>query len=452
MKIHLFILSILLISLTSAAPNLEIEKISKGSLIISELNNPAVYTFVIDNKGAPEFFEIYSLLSVSIWPKGKFELPYGITEIEVRAFPDSELRRNLGVLRFSYEISGEQSGIFKDTMLTTVVPLKSVLEITSEPISSTDKDAAIIIKNKENTYIENLEIELDSPFFNSIEKISLTPKEETTISIPITKNLLGIQAGTYIVNTKAKTLKGDVAMVGSINFEERVGSSLTSSSSGFIIRKTILSRTNEGNINSKITMELKKDIVSRLFTLFSKEPLSVERSPLFVTYTWEQAIEPGDALVVETTTNYTIPFIILLLIITIGALVYLYSRKSISLVKKVSFVKTKSGEFALKVNFHVKARKTLRDIQIIDMLPQMTKLYENFGKKPDKIDERTKRLFWNIPHLSKGEKRIFSYIIYSKLNIVGRFELPHALATYEQNGKTREVLSNKAYFVRGESG
>ena len=146
MKIHLFILSILLISLTSAAPNLEIEKISKGSLIISELNNPAVYTFVIDNKGAPEFFEIYSLLSVSIWPKGKFELPYGITEIEVRAFPDSELRRNLGVLRFSYEISGEQSGIFKDTMLTTVVPLKSVLEITSEPISSTDKEAIIIIR------------------------------------------------------------------------------------------------------------------------------------------------------------------------------------------------------------------------------------------------------------------------------------------------------------------
>jgi len=81
----------------------------------------------------------------------------------------------------------------------------------------------------------------------------------------------------------------------------------------------------------------------------------------------------------------------------------------------------------------------------------MTKLYEKFGKAPDKVDPKTKRLFWNISHMSKGEKRVISYIIYSKMNVLGRFELGPAPATFKQNKKHKEVLSNKAYFAREES-
>jgi hypothetical protein len=33
------------------------------------------------------------------------------------------------------------------------------------------------------------------------------------------------------------------------------------------------------------------------------------------------------------------------------------------------------------------------------------------------------------------------------MNIIGRFELPNALAVYEKNGKVKETLSNKAFFA-----
>ena len=87
------------------------------------------------------------------------------------------------------------------------------------------------------------------------------------------------------------------------------------------------------------------------------------------------------------------------------------------------------------------------NIQIIDKLPEMTKLYEKFGKMPNRIDHSTRRLFWDIPRLNKGEERVFSYILYSGLNIVGRFELPAATAVFERDGKTEEVYSNRAFFA-----
>ena len=96
---------------------------------------------------------------------------------------------------------------------------------------------------------------------------------------------------------------------------------------------------------------------------------------------------------------------------------------------------------------HVKARKPVQQIQLIDRLPGMTQLYERFGIKPDKIDHATRRLIWHIAHLNAGEERIYSYIIYSKVNIVGRFELPAAAASFHYAGKMEDIFSNRAFFV-----
>ena len=142
-------------------------------------------------------------------------------------------------------------------------------------------------------------------------------------------------------------------------------------------------------------------------------------------------------------------FIIIIILLITGLIIII--KRSIEtdllLRKHVSFIKTKGGEFALKVRVHVKAKKHADNIQIIDRLPGMTKLFERFGSKPDKIDLATGRLFFNIPHLNAGEERVFSYIIFSKVAVVGRFELPAAMAIYEKDGKTLEVNSNRAFFV-----
>ena len=43
--------------------------------------------------------------------------------------------------------------------------------------------------------------------------------------------------------------------------------------------------------------------------------------------------------------------------------------------------------------------------------------------------------------------RVFTYIIYSKIGVVGKFELPEAKVIYEKGGKVKETTSNKSFYV-----
>ncbi|MFH1425597.1 MAG: hypothetical protein ABIG28_02610 [archaeon] len=442
------VLAFLIAPAVLAVPDLEVEKIPKIMTVVSELNNGAVFDFVINNKGSADYFEIYSLLSVSMWPKGKDLWENGETRIEVRAFPDRELRKNLGLLKFQYQIKGKNSGIFKDDLKINVVQLRDVFEITSSEMHPDDTSIELKIRNKENTEIEKIPIDFDSIFFSKREELSFQPYEEKNISIKFNKELSEkVTAGQYIMSATLLAENFETSTEGLINLLEKEKISTFETSSGLIIKHSEIAKTNEGNVPEKAVIEIKKDILSRLFTINSIEPKSTERNGFIVKYTWEKTLQPGESLRIETTTNYTIPFIILLLLVIVGIIVKIQTSTALVISKGANLVRTKKGEFALKVNLHLKARKNAENIKIIDSIPGMTKLYEEFGKKPDKVDPKTRRIFWKIPHLSKGEKRVYSYIIYSKVNIIGRFELPNALAIYEHNDKVKEVLSNKAYFA-----
>jgi len=79
----------------------------------------------------------------------------------------------------------------------------------------------------------------------------------------------------------------------------------------------------------------------------------------------------------------------------------------------------------------------------------MVKLYNKFGMiNPDKIDLESRKLYWNINKLNKGETRIFTYIVYSKIGVLGKVELPEAEAFYEDDGKTKQSSSNRSFYVR----
>ena len=126
-----------------------------------------------------------------------------------------------------------------------------------------------------------------------------------------------------------------------------------------------------------------------------------------------------------------------------------YIRNKIVLTKRVSIVKTKGGEFALRVNIVVRARDFVEKIRIIDRLPPMVKVFEKDGltSSPYKIDERNRRLEWNVQALSAGEERVLNYIIYSKIGVVGKYELPATEAIYEYKGRIKESESNRAFLL-----
>jgi len=428
---------------------LQIEKSDESSVIISELNNPAVFDFIINNPEQEQQAEIYSLVGISFDPKGFFDLQNGKNEMKIKVYPSSELRKKQGVFNFEYEIKGKISGITKDTLTIRIAALQDSITVKSaSDINVGDDNTVINVANTQNVNLENIKLLFDSPFFNEEKRVSLSPFESANVSVKIDKDKIkSIAAGQYIFKADIELENAKTSMDNTFNYLPKEDTMLTKNSEGFIVRKVTYIRTNTGNVPVNAKIDITKDILSRLFTINQVEPMETKRNALYATYYWEKNLQPEESYSITSTTNYTFPFILILLIIIIVLLVKLYTRTNVVVNKRVSFVKTKGGEFALKVRIHVKAKKYVENAQIIDRLPGMTKLYEKFGIAPDKIELSTRRLFWNIDKLNAGEERVYSYIVYSKMMIVGRFELPAVTVSYQRNGKTEQTFSNRTFFV-----
>jgi hypothetical protein len=209
--------------------------------------------------------------------------------------------------------------------------------------------------------------------------------------------------------------------------------------------------TNSGNVISNFTTTIKKNIVSRLFTTITPEPEKIDREGFNVYYTWDRGIKPGESLDVIVKTNWLFPFLIIIFVVIVVVFVKQYTQGNVIMTKKVSFVNTKGGrgeELALKVSVTINARKYLEKVNVIDRIPALATVYEKFGgERPTRIDEKGKKLEWYFEKLRAGETRVISYIIYSKVGILGKFELPSATAIYERDGQINETSSNKAYFL-----
>jgi hypothetical protein len=174
----------------------------------------------------------------------------------------------------------------------------------------------------------------------------------------------------------------------------------------------------------------------------------VDRQGFGVYYTWNQEIKPGESSEIKVQTNWLFPLILILFIVAIAGITRYYSTRNLVLKKRVSFVKTKGGEFALKVSVVIKAKRYIEKVNIMEKLPPLVKLHEKFGVEvPSRIDEKNRRIEWRFNKLEEGEVRTISYIMYSKIGVVGKFALPRTTALFEREGKILERNSNQAFFV-----
>ncbi|MFH1801857.1 MAG: hypothetical protein ABH864_00225 [archaeon] len=445
----LLLVGILLCSLVAAETGFEVEEIDEGSVVIVDIGNPAHYDLIINNLGKEEEFRVFTLVGVMIEPTEYFVLPPGKTTVPITAYMGEKiLSERRGLLSFEYQIKGRTRDLFKDKLLVKLVSLDEILDIEYEPVHPDNTFAKISVSNKENVRIQNLTIIAESVFFRESFVVDLGPYENETFTIMLNKEGTGnLMAGPYLVSAKVVTGDEEKEFEGFVDFLEKEGTSVADSTEGIIVRKTTVRKINRGNTQVVANVSLRRDVFSRLFTTHTDEPDGTNRDGFFVEYVWTRSLSPGEDLTVRSTTNYTFPFIALLVIIAIGVLVRMFYWRAVLVKKKTTLVRTKGGEFALRVVLRVRARKTVNKLQLIDRLPAMTKLYDQFGKKPDKIDKETRRLVWNVGHLGRGQERVYSYVIYSKLNVVGRFELPRASALYEMDGEPGESYSNVAFFA-----
>jgi len=447
-KEFIFLITILFIS-SVLAVDLNIEKQSSNEVMIFDLERPATFNLKITNSGPSDNFEFYNLLGFKMFPVGTIFISEGQTKnVELKISPIGEFTHR-GFYTFTYFIRGQDSSETKQELTFKIIDLKDAFEVGSGEVNYDSNSIQIYIHNKVNFDFGEINVKFSSAFFNLEEDFFLGPNEKKELTVQLNKeDFKKLMAGFYTLNAEINIENKKANVEGIIKFIEKNLVTTTKKDYGFIISTKIIEKVNKGNVLVNSETVLKKNIISRLFTSFSPEPDIVERDGMIVYYTWNSGIRPGETLKIIVKTNWIIPLLVIFFIVSIVILTKQYSKTNLVLRKRVSFVKAKGGELALKVSIIIHAKKYIERVNIIDRLPLLVKIYERFGgEQPSRIDEKNKRIEWSFAKLEAGETRMISYIIYSKIGIVGKFALPAATAVYERNGEINESSSNRAFFV-----
>lgn len=443
-----FALAVLLLP-TILAIDVSVKEITKNNVMIIGLDQPTVFNLSVTNKAYGDQFLFYTFFGSDYEPKESISIPKDTTQnVAFKVYPRDDWKGR-GITNFYYFIKANDNSEVKEQLTVNIIDLGDAFEIGAGDVNPESNSIEIYIKNKVNYNFENLSVTFKSAFFDLNQQIALAPYEKEVFTIQLEKEDYNkLLAGYYTMNSQVmyEDLKSEVD--GKINFVEKNILTTSKRDYGWVINTQIIQKVNEGNTIESSQTILKKNIISRLFTTFSPEPTIVERQGLEVYYTWNQKINPGEAEEIVVKTNWLFPFLIIFFLILVVVLAKRSMNTSLAVHKRIGFVKAKGGEFALKVTLTLEAKRYVENIKLIDRLPPLVKMYERFGgEDPNKFDKSNNQLEWDFSRLDRGERRSVSYIVYSRVGILGKFALPPAVALFEKDGKIKEVESNKAFFL-----
>ncbi len=435
----------------TTALNITVEDKTPEQIFVANSQEKLTFNLEITNSGKDNYMEFYNLQGFQMFPIGSTPIKANETKkIQVEINPIGDVKER-GEYTLNYYIEGKDT-TSSESLNFKIVELKDILEIGSNEINLNKNTINIYVKNKINKNLENLIFDFKSDFFEIEKKFSLNKNETKEFEVKLEdEDVSLLAAGTYSLKAKVQYKEAKDNLEGVIEFQEREDLEVNGKTSGWLIKKETIEKINQGNVNAKVIVSVEKNMLSSIFTSFSIDPDVTETKGLSVVYVWEQVLKPGESIQVESKTNYIFPILIACLIVLIVFFIRNYLVSDVVLKKKINFVHSKTGELVLKISIMVSAKRFVENISLLDRMPGLMKVHPKFGGEiPAKVDEKTKRIKWNIEKLDAGEKRIISYVMYSKIGIFGKFALPCATAVYERNGKIKETYSNKAYFMTEE--
>lgn len=447
-KLPFFLLVFILCFSIISAINVQVEKTSSDEVLIEGLGDSVIFNLSITNLGNTDTFEIYNLVGFSVSPSEVTIKRDQTEQVQLELTPIGSIDER-GYYIIPYYIKASDNSQFQEKLTFKIIDLEDAFEMGSGDIDLENNSVEIYIRNLENKDFKNLHVDFSSPFFEGGYAFDLGSKETENFVLEInSEDFRGLTAGFYTMTAEVSYQGFSSLIEESVKFVEKDIVTTTKTEFGFIVNKQLIERVNEGNIVRETETVIQKNTVSRLFTSFSPEPSYVERDGGRIYYTWINEISPGEKLEIIIRTNWLLPFLIIVVLVGVVVLVKRYSRGNIILRKKVSFVRAKGGEFALKVSIFVNPKTHIERVNVVDRLPSLVNLYERFGsERPSKIDKKNRKIEWNFERLEAGEVRVLSYVIYSKVGVLGRFALPTATAIYEKDGNIHESESNRAFFV-----
>lgn len=310
----------------------------------------------------------------------------------------------------------------------------------------------VMLENLYNYDLTNLDLRVYSGLFEKTEKLDLMSDDkkikEFQLSFPS-----NAQPGNYVVTAEVKNKE---AVVGrdTKTFTLTPYSDIsekTIKEEGLLSSTITVVKTNEGNSKAVGKIVFRLTQFQKLFSSYSSEPSRITKDKGQYVYEWDFILEPEDNFSVSVKTNYSLLLLSIIILIAFIIIAYNILSRKIVIIKRVMEVrKSKDGISGMKVLLHVKnkSRFGFSRLRVVDYLPKLVAPSKDFGTiKPTNVQRSPSgaiRVIWDIPRLERGEERIISYKIRSKLSIIGRFGLPSAVVEYRnKRGKLIRIHSNR---------
>ncbi len=419
-----------------------------NDVVAVELTIPAEYRITVENPNpTADTIEFLVLTDNTILPK---QIPapakQSVTAL-VTFLPSYRVKYDF---YYEYYIRNSRAESLKDYLFVKIRPLSEILTITvPEVIGRNDESFPVTIKNKQNINLGDVQVFIKSDPVTSETGILVPANSEQIANVPLTNTRIKVtEAGDYdftiilqLNNEYNYTIQRSIKLKEYAEIVEE-----TKSSFQFFGYKKTITRRNNGNINQLINVDYAyANFLERTFTTFDIEPTDKTSEKA----TWQKQLAPGETFIIVSDTNYTVPIVIIALIIIAIVAYVIVKRHMVIVSKKAIRIRTKGGEFAVKIVLLLKnvSGHEVSNLTLVDALPLTTQIYEKFGTvKPDQQDKH--RLVWKFPALLPGEEILTSYIIYSKIEMVGTIELPKAKLTFNDIKGKRHISDSNKLLVR----
>jgi len=313
----------------------------------------------------------------------------------------------------------------------------------------------VTLRNLNIKNISSLEVYVESDSINEYQLTSLEPEQERVINFPIQldplhppeKDILKVKAITEPYEFTASRQEFEIIDYTSVfDKQEELTTSL------FKKTKTIVYK-NIGNVDKSQTVRVVAPIWKVFLFSVSPKDYSVVKEEGIRYYSWDLKLNPDEEQQIIVVTNYRVIFYFFLLII-IGFISYNMFRSPVQITKLAKNIELHKGVISeVKVMLNIKniSNKQLGNIKILDKIPNMANITQDFDigtVKPSKIMKHESQGYtvvrWDLDELDPNEDRLITYRMKSRLSIFGNFDLPRAKVKYKTSaGKKRVVRSNK---------
>ena len=334
-----------------------------------------------------------------------------------------------------------------DIVVSIIAPEESIKVSSNLPdslIPGRDVSFQVDIENALNKILDNVEVYIISDLYKDTERLKLFPFQE--VKKDITFNLpSNAKKGDYTFEVKVyqdRKLAGRYTKQFNVKANPDIDESIETTS-GFLVKTVSIIRTNIGNEASEERYLLPTSKFQKSFMSFKIQPSRESDTEI----EWLFTLEPGETYTIEVRTDYRSLFITIILVFIVASVLIYFATRKVAIRKEAFKIKADKGISELKILIHVKNRtkKSLKDITVIDYLPNLIKPTKEFGTlKPDSIQKGSRyiKVLWHVPELVKGEERIISYKGVTTLHVVGKLTLPKGEVKYNVGKKMYTHKSN----------